>query len=183
MRFHFTVSSPQGKPYAMSQELKILQPEHKDAILTFARGRLTRSSHIAEDATPEDPMEIEMKSWSARWRAEALDHYLRLGWSFGSFEIPAGAVAKAEPWLNGFLLAQPYLFHRGLTQTLWIESLECERPDIAKDLLDTVYRWARDKHFQCVLIESGPAIDEILTQWAPRVHATDPVLELRSARF
>ena len=39
--------------------------------------------HLA--ANVSDAMEREMQAWDARWRAEALDHYLALGWSFGIF--------------------------------------------------------------------------------------------------
>ena len=119
-------------------ELKILLPEYKDAVLAFAKGRLA--------ARESDPMEREMKSWSARWRAEALDHYLNLGWSFGAFEGEK---------LLGFVLGQPFLFHRGLTQTLWLEHLEADDETIRSTLLDCAAKWARDKHFQCVLLEGA----------------------------
>lgn len=108
--------------------------------MEFAKQRLA--------ARETDPMEREMKSWSARWRGEALDHYLKLGWSYGAFE---------NGQLRGFVLGQPFLFHRGLTQTLWLEHLEAENSEIENFLLDCASKWARDKHFQCVLMEEGAA--------------------------
>lgn len=120
-------------------------------------------------------MEAEMHSWSARWRQEALDHYVKQGWSFGRF--------TNDGQLAGFLLAQPYLFHRGLTQTLWIEHLEADTPEIARQLLETAFAWARDKHFQCVLIEDSTANREAAASFSTRTHPVEAVLELRSARF
>lgn len=105
-----------------------------------------------------DPMEREMQSWSARWRGEALDHYLPHGWSFGAFK---------DSQLCGFIMGQPFLFCRGLTQTLWIEHVECASPEIEARLLDIAYRWARDKHLQCLLRE-GP---------------DGRLIEIKSARF
>src|SRR5262249_13956823 len=126
-------------------EMRILLPEHKEAIMDFAKRRLA--------AREQDPMEREMKSWSARWRSESLDDYLKLGWSYGAFEGEE---------LKGFVLGQPFLFHRGLTQTLWLEHLEAEDDTTANALLDIAARWARDKHFQCVLMErEGGELREI----------------------
>src|ERR1044072_1755886 len=108
----------------MSIEVRILLPEHKDAVLRFARTRLERN--IA------DEMEREMQSWTARWRGEALDHYLSMGWSYGAF--------NQDGELTGFLIAQPFLFHRGLTQTLWVEHFEYADEQSGQTLLDTAYR-------------------------------------------
>lgn len=148
-------------------DIRILLPAHNEAILAYAKSRL-----MARDG---EGMEAEMKSWTARWRQEALDHYVKQGWSFGRFD--------GEGQLNGFLLAQPYLFHRGLTQTLWIEHLEADSPEIAQQLLTTAYAWARDKHFQCVLIEDSTANRQAATAFSTRLHPAEAVLELRSARF
>ena|SRR5665213_1611956 len=122
----------------MSQtlDLRILLPAHKDALMEFAKRQLS--------ARVKDPMDSEMQSWSARWRGEALDHYLPQGWSFGAY--------RGEE-LCGFLLAQPILFFRGLTQTLWIELVESESDAVRTQLIDCAQRWARDKHLQCALYE------------------------------
>jgi hypothetical protein len=109
-----------------------------EMLLAFERQRL--------EETVGDDMEREMQSWSARWRPEALEHYLKLGWSYGVFEAER---------LRGYILAQPYLFHRGLTQTLWVEHVAADAKEVTDLLVDTVYRWARDKHFQVVLLDDG----------------------------
>jgi hypothetical protein len=119
-------------------DLRILQLSDREAVMDFAKHQL--AFRIS------DPMEREMQSWSARWRGEALDHYLPQGWSFGAFK---------DGKLQGFILAQPVLFYRGLTQTLWVEHVESELPEVAAQLLDCAQRWARDKHFQCV-VHQGP---------------------------
>lgn len=121
-----------------------------------------------------DPLECEMQSWSARWRGEALDHYLSQGWSYGALKQHA---------LQGYLLAQPLLFFRGLTQTLWVEHLESYTPEVSYHLLDSAYRWARDKHFQCLLIEATEAISTIVKDWKHAQVTGEPLIEIRSARF
>jgi hypothetical protein len=152
----------------MSQtlDLRILLTQHKDELLACAKQYLARKV--------SDPMESEMQSWSARWRGEALDHYLSLGWSFGAFK-------DDKPY--AFLLAQPYLFHRGLTQTLWVEHILFDDIETARALLDTAYRWARDKHFQCVLLETPPGLEAMLHDWQKSHRVETPLVELRTAKF
>jgi hypothetical protein len=133
--------APQGaisKPMSESLDLRILQPADKEAVLAFAKTRLA--------ARVFDPSEREMESWSARWRPEALDHYLPLGWSFAAYRLPGDE-------LVGFILGQPLLFFRGLTQTLWLELIEANEPQIEAALIDCAQRWARDKHLQCALMD------------------------------
>ncbi len=124
--------------------------------------------------TVSDPMELEMAGWNARYRPEALEHYLPLGWSFGAF---VGGV------LQGYVLGQPIVFLRGLTQTLWIENLSAELPAVSRVLMETAHRWARDKHLQCLLMELGPTTEFVLTQW-PQAHRVDGgLIELKSAKY
>ena len=100
--------------------------------------------------TIDDDMEREMASWHARWRKEALEHYLPLGWSFGIWETP-----NENPILHGYFLAQPQLFVRGLTQSLWLEHLSYQSEDIGKQLVDIAYRFSREKHLQALLMPKG----------------------------
>lgn len=88
-----------------------------------------------------DEMEAEVASWKAPWRKEALQHYLPLGWSFGVF--------RGEDLL-AYSLAQPLLFKRQITQTLWVEYISAVDSQAGELLLDTIYRWSRDKHLQCI---------------------------------
>lgn len=150
-----------------SAEIRILLPEHKESLLALGRARL-------QNEVP-DEMEREMQSWTARWRAEALDHYLSMGWSYGAF--------NNQGQLIGFILAQPFVFMRGMTQTLWVEHFTFDAPETAQQLLDTVYKWARDKHFQCVLIEEYPETKAMLRDWRQSHPVNTPLVELRTARF
>ena len=146
-------------------EVRILLATDADVIGAYARTKIKIS----------DPMEAEMASWNARWRVEALAHYLPQGWSFGAFE-PGGA-------LKGFILGQPLLFYRGLTQTLWVEDLIYDDVAVAQALLDVAYRWSRDKHLQCLLLEARPDLQFVLHEFK-NVHRADaPLIEVRTAKF
>lgn len=144
--------------------VRILLADDKEKILEFERGRLAQTA---------DPVEAEFLSWGSSWRPEALEHYLPQGWSFGYF----------GPSIMGYILAQPYLFHRALAQTLWIEQLTYESPEIGQALIDTVYRWARDKHFQCVLCQQSLATQFILDEYKQAHIVEAGYIELRSAKF
>lgn len=120
-------------------DLIVLKATDQDAILAFERQRLEKLDM--------DPMERELSSWKARWRPEQLTHYLPLGWSFGAWE---------NGQLVGYVLTQPFLFFRGLTQTLWVEHLAYNNKTIGEALVESVHKWARDKHFQTVLISDLP---------------------------
>jgi hypothetical protein len=118
------------------QELIVLQPTHKEMILDF------ESQLLGENPS----FEQKMKTWDARWRSEALDHYLPMGWSFGVLN---------EGRLSSYLLAQPFVFFRGLTQTLWVEWIGASNQDSASQVIEVAYRWARDKHFQKLVLEES----------------------------
>jgi len=147
-------------------DTRILLENDKDLITGFEKERLAR--------TVEDAMDREMKSWDARWRKEALEHYLPQGWSFGVFE--GGK-------LSGYFLGQPYLFHRGLTQTLWIEHLSSNSIKAAKQLIDVAHKWARDKHLQTVLMEHGPETSFVIEEFPKAMLVDGGLIELRSAKF
>jgi hypothetical protein len=153
----------------MSEKLsvRVLLSDDQEGLLSWAKQRLA--------AQVPDEMEREMKSWNARWRAEALEHYLKQGWSYGCFND------KQE--LTGFLLAQPILFARGLTQTLWVEHMEFANAESAQLLFDTAYRWSRDKHFQCLLVEPVPGLEFIVKDWPTARALGQPFIEIKSARF
>jgi len=148
-------------------EIRLLQITDKDQLLQFSRALLAMEVL--------DPAEREMQSWSAGWRAEALDHYLPQGWSFGAYDEQGSLI--------GFVLCQPLLFHRTHAQTLWVEHLAALDDGIALELTTTVQRWAKDKHFQCVLGEGLGSLQKLLTQHQPtRVHGGHFV-ELRTTKF
>ena len=138
----------------------------KELITQFETQRLAKNT--------SDPMEREMQAWDARWRNEALEHYLPQGWSFGCYQ---------SNQLVAYFLGQPYLFHRGLTQTLWIEHLAYENPQHAHELIETAHRWARDKHLQTVLLESNEQSNFILEDFPKATVSKNGLIELKSARF
>lgn len=114
----------------MHGEYKVMTAEDIDEVLAFEMARL-----------PGDGIEKEMQAWHAQWRREALEHYAPLGWSF---------VMRADGKINGYVLAQPLLFFKGWTQSLWIEHIGSNSEPLATYLFEIIYRWARDKHFQKV---------------------------------
>jgi hypothetical protein len=121
----------------MSQ-IRILQPEDLPKITDLEKRLLAERE--------PDETEREFASWHASWRKESLEYYLPLGWSFGVWIESASGTE-----LVGYYIAQPQLFTRGQTQTLWVEQLTATN-DIIKDELKLIARRiAREKHFQKVI--------------------------------
>jgi hypothetical protein len=147
-------------------ETRILLEKDQDLIVRFEKERLEKTVH--------DPMEREMKAWDARWRKEALEHYLPQGWSFGVFE---------NEKLTGYFLGQPYIFHRGLTQTFWIEHLAYTTAAAAKELIEVAHKWAKDKHLQTVLMENLPETSFVLEEFPKAIQVREALIEIRSAKF
>lgn len=114
----------------MSEEYKVMTADDIQDVLAYEFEQLTGEG-----------LEKEMKSWHAPWRREALEHYSSLGWSF---------VMRSDGKLKGYVLAQPLLFFKGWTQSLWVEHISASDPKLATYLFEIVYRWSRDKHFQKV---------------------------------
>ena len=121
---------------------KILGLSDLELILDYEQAELQK--------TVSDDMEREMAGWHAPWRKEALEHYLPLGWSFGLFETP-----NENPIFHGYFLAQPQLFVRGLTQSLWLEHMNFDSDESGRQLLDVAYRFSREKHLQSLLMPKG----------------------------
>lgn len=90
-----------------------------------------------------DEMELMMKVWNSRFRKEALEHYLKLGWSFVGHDN-AGH-------LQGFFLGQPLLFFQGDTQSLWVEMICGLNFKIQSELAEIAIKLSRDKHLQKVI--------------------------------
>lgn len=99
-------------------------------------------------------------SWEAGWRREALEHYLKLGWSF----ISRDETTKAT---RGFFLGQPFLFYRGQTQTLWVEHIEAADEETARMLIEIAVKVGREKHIQRVLFNDYPKWKSFLEVWKP----------------
>lgn len=125
-------------------EMRVIAIEELEEILKFERELL--KTKIAND------FERELAEWSAPWRRESLEFYLPLGWSFS---------VREDGVLKGYLLAQPMLFYRGFTQTLWVEHLSYADDALRATLVDLAYRWARDKHFQRALFANSNWLDNL----------------------
>ncbi len=114
---------------------QIAQTEDLENIYTYAEAQL-------KTEFPDD-MERMIAIWESRFRKEALEHYLKLGWSF---------VGKnSENKICGFFLGQPLLFFQAQTQTLWVEYILADDLKIKSELVDIAYKLSRDKHFQQVI--------------------------------
>lgn len=146
------------------EEMIVLSPAHKESIL----------AHEKQKLGPSPTVEQEMSTWDARWRAEALDHYLSQGWSFG---------IQNEGNLLSYALIQPVLFFRGLTQTLWVEWLSAETPESEQKLVEVVYRWARDKHIQAVVMESHLSFAQAFEESPFPTMIKDGILTLKTSKM
>ncbi|MBC7457162.1 MAG: hypothetical protein H7235_02705 [Bdellovibrionaceae bacterium] len=128
----------------MKVEYRIAQSDDLDTIYQFAESRL-------KVEIPDD-MERMIKIWSSLFRKESLEHYLKLGWSFIAENESKNCV--------GYFLGQPLLFFEGHTQTLWVEDVQAQTPEISADLIEISYKLSRDKHFQKVIL--SPAAQTFL---------------------
>jgi hypothetical protein len=138
---------------------RVLALNEIDEILAFEASRLDRSSL--------NPLEKMTSGWSAKWRRESLEHYLNLGWSF--------AVRDEQGSLQGYFLAQPLLFFRGQTQTLWVEHMAYQNEKAREQLVELAIGWGRDKHLQRVLFaEEGPENRGMLL--------TDSIIEVKTTK-
>lgn len=126
-----------------SIQYRIAQLEDKESIFQFEIKR--------RFGDKSDDIENQMLVWSSAYRLEALEHYLKLGWSFLALN------SKNE--IQGFFLGQPLLFFDQQTQTLWLEYLSAVDSNIQAELLQIAYKLSREKHFQRVLF--GPEVESI----------------------
>src|SRR5690606_30709973 len=116
----------------------------------------------------------QMKTWDARWRPESLDHYLQLGWSFGVLE---------DNQLKAYVLAQPFLFFRSFTQTLWVEWIAAVSSNHAARAIEVAYRWTRDKHFQTLVLESNQEFSHWATGSSFPFEDKDGFLVLKTSKI
>lgn len=152
----------------MDWNTKILRPEDLEAIIQYELNLVQQKDG--------DPMELEMETWSALWRREALEQYLPLGWSFAVWSN------GDAPKLLGYFIGQPFLFFRGMTQTLWVEHLNADSEEIKQHLVDVAYRTAREKHFQKVLFYNPEGYESHVQQLKSNA-IEDKILEVKTAKF
>lgn len=116
--------------------LKILIPKDIDNAYEFAH-----DLSLAGGSSESGP---NFDSWNASWRKESLSHYAELGWSLAEWN-------SEESKVVGLCLAQPLLYFAEHTQVLWVECVLSRDTEVARRLLESVIRFAKDKHLQRVL--------------------------------
>ena len=152
---------------SMNSNYRIAQTSDLDSIYDLALKDL--KSTYAD----LDEMDLMMKVWESRFRKESLEHYLKLGWSFVAYDEKTQNIC-------GFFLGQPFLFFQGQTQTLWVERLVAETPEVENQLLEITYKLARDKHFQRVVYDQ--AVNEKLLKLNQRVQNHDPLVWVKTTK-
>lgn len=95
-----------------------------------------------QDAYP-DEMERMMAGWNSKFRVEALNHYIPMGWSFLARDADTDI-------LLGYFIAQPLLFLDGQTQSLWVEHVQYASLQARDELCELAYKLGREKHLQRV---------------------------------
>lgn len=139
-----------------SFDIRSLDMTHLEEVFSFAR------EMAINETEAKDEMLVEMISWSASWRKESLEHYLKTGWSLGAFE---------NGKIVGYVLCQPMLYFTALTQSLWIEDVAATKPEIIKEIIDVAEKWAKTKHLQRVYFNEN--IDSsMLGYFAPTMPLT-----------
>ena len=126
-------------------KLRVLSEQDAELIKNFELENLSQKI--------SDEHERVFASWKARWRDEALNHYLKLGWSLGVWKD------NEETEFLGYFLGQVLLFYRGMTQNLWIEHLSAVSEESRNYLLDSAYRYSREKHLQRLIYDSSLNLD------------------------
>ncbi|KYG60674.1 hypothetical protein [Bdellovibrio bacteriovorus] len=119
----------------MSLFCRVIQADDLQDILDLENKKLT-------EAYP-DEMERMMAGWSSKFRVEALNHYIPLGWSFLARDVESGK-------LMGYFIAQPLLFLDGQTQSLWVEHVQYSSLQARDELCELAYKLGREKHLQRV---------------------------------
>lgn len=162
----------------MQLAFQVLSANDIDEILAFANQQ--HQSRVG------DENERIFQSWHARWRREALEHYLKLGWSFIARTAPTTHQAERADSERavcvGFFLAQPLLFFRGQTQSLWLEHIDAVSGPGLAALADVAVRVAREKHLQCVLVENTEAAHLALAAWAPQPLNDQQILMVKTTK-
>ncbi|MEN0058384.1 MAG: hypothetical protein AAGB31_06080 [Bdellovibrio sp.] len=119
----------------MSLFCRVIQTEDLQNILALENKKL-------QEAYP-DEAERTIAGWNSKFRVEALNHYIALGWSFLACDPDDGSLA-------GYFIAQPLLFLDGQTQTLWVEHVQYSSLQARDELCELAYKLGREKHLQRV---------------------------------
>lgn len=116
-----------------------------------------------------DEMERMMAVWNSKFRVEALEHYIGLGWSFLAHD-------KETRQLQGYFIAQPLLFFDGQTQTLWVEHVQYISEAARDGLCELAYKLGREKHLQRVYFPKEDRILSAIQSYKPLEWNHDKVM-------
>lgn len=133
----------------MSLSFRVIQIAEIDEILDFEQRKLAQEI--------PDETDRAIASWNQRWRIEALQHYIPMGWSFLVRDPANKSEMSSEGLLMGYFIAQPMLFMHGQTQSLWIEHLQFSSLQVRDELADLAYKLCREKHLQKVYFPKNSA--------------------------
>ena len=145
----------------MSLVSRILQAPDLDSLLKFENKKLLETIPSEEERL--------FASWNSRWRKEALEHYLNLGWSFIAHDSDLKSEASPEGQLVGYFLAQPLVFFEAQTQSLWVEHLSYSTLTARDELCSLAYKLSREKHFQRVFFPNNSSVMNSIASLKPEI--------------
>src|SRR5690606_39755534 len=143
----------------MSLYCRVIQASDLEEILQYESVKLAN--------TVADETERTFQSWNARWRREALEFYLPLGWSFLARDPDLESPHSEEGALVGYFLGQPFLFMESQTQCLWVEHLSYSSLQARDELCELAYKLSREKHFQRVLFPNASGVANSIAAFKP----------------
>ena len=107
-----------------------------------------------------DEMERMMATWNSKFRVEALNHYIALGWSFLARDME-------DNKLVGYFIAQPLLFFDGHTQSLWVEHVQYCSLQARDELCELAYKLGREKNLQRVYFPNDNGVPNSVKSFKP----------------
>lgn len=117
-----------------------------------------------QDMYPDESDRM-IAGWNSKFRVEALNHYIPLGWSFLARD-------PETQLLVGYFIAQPLLFLDGQTQSLWVEHVQYTSLQARDELCELAYKLGREKHLQRVYFPNDNGVPNSVKSfksetWAP----------------
>ena len=135
----------------MSLFCRVIQTDDLQDILDLENKKL-------QEAFP-DEMERMMAGWNSKFRVEALNHHIGLGWSF--------LARDEENKLMGYFIAQPLLFFDGHTQSLWVEHVQYCTLQARDELCELAYKLGREKNLQRVYFPTDNGVPNSVKSFRP----------------
>lgn len=133
---------------------RVIQSEDLPIILELEERKL-------QEAYP-DETERMIAGWNSKFRVEALNHYIAVGWSFL-------AIDQETQKLMGYFIAQPLLFFDGQTQSLWVEHVQYNTLQARDELCELAYKLSREKHLQRVYFPNENGVPNSVQSFKPEL--------------